>query len=86
MTDEKAGTTSPTSGEPSDNDIIINNLVHGLDIDAATNTDYSVYFVSYAAGDLHLIAGSPAINAGTTTNAPTIDQPVKSRVKGRAAA
>jgi hypothetical protein len=84
VTDEKAGTASPTSGKPSNNDLIINNLVHGLDINAVTNrtesnnlvlarTDYTTYFVNYAAGDLHLRAGSPAINAGTMANAPTID-------------
>jgi hypothetical protein len=68
----------------SDNDIIRNNLAHTLNIGAATHAQvsnnltadaatYSTFFVSYAAGDLHLKAGSPAIDAGTALDAPTTD-------------
>ena len=68
----------------SDNDVIRNNLVHTLDIGAATHaqvsnnltvmaTAYATFFVNYASGDLHLKAGSPAIDAGTTMDAPTTD-------------
>jgi hypothetical protein len=68
----------------SDNDTIRNNLVHTLNIAAATNAHtsnnltanaatYAMFFVNYGAGDLHLKAGSPAIDAGTTMDAPTVD-------------
>jgi hypothetical protein len=71
-------------GSPSDNDIIRNNLVHTLNIGAATHAQvsnnltadaatYSSFFLSYAAGDLHLKAGSPAVDAGTMTDAPGTD-------------
>ncbi len=36
-------------------------------------TATEVYFVDYAHRDLHLKAGSPAIDAGTADNAPAID-------------
>jgi hypothetical protein len=69
-------------GSPSDNDIIRNNLAHTLNIGAATNAHqsnniavsaYTTFFVNYGECDVHLKSGSPAINAGTTTDAPAID-------------
>ena len=34
---------------------------------------YGTSFVNYAASDLHLKAGSPAIGAATQTDAPSLD-------------
>jgi hypothetical protein len=77
-------------GSPSDNDIFRNNLAHIYNIGQATNlrqsnnittsTTYSNYFANYGAGDVHLKSGSPAINAGTATDAPTIDADKAARV------
>jgi hypothetical protein len=76
-------------GSPSDNDTIRNNLTHTLNIGAATNAHqsnniavsaYTTYFVNYGACDVHLKSGSPAINAGTATDAPAIDADKAARV------
>ena len=60
-----------------------NNLAHTFNTAAAADaqhsnnievgTAYASYFVDYAAGDLHLKAGSPAIGTGTTRDAPATD-------------
>ena len=76
ITDQKGGVAT------SNDDILRNNLMSWSDLGDATNlqqgnnivaSDYTDYFANYSGYDLHLKAGSPAINAGTTTNAPNID-------------
>jgi hypothetical protein len=73
--------TAHKNGTPSSGNIVRNNLVSDLAIDsgAATlsnnieTTNYSAYFVNWAAQDLRLKAGSAAIDAGTSTDAPALD-------------
>ena len=71
-------------GTPSKNNVVVNNLVHTLNISAGANTiasnnltvatgAYPSFFLDYAGYDLHLRPGSAAINAGTMANAPTLD-------------
>ena len=81
-TDSEIRIFNEKGGSTSDNDILRNNLAHTLNIGAATNlhqsnniavSSYSTYFVNYGACDVHLKSGSSAINAGTSTDAPTID-------------
>ncbi len=83
-TDSEIRIYNQKDGTPSNNIILRNNLAHVFNIwpdttnltqsnNLTVGTSYSTYFVDWANFDLHLKAGSPAINAGTTTNAPTID-------------
>ncbi|MFI5734878.1 choice-of-anchor Q domain-containing protein [Kribbella sp. NPDC051587] len=88
-TDSEIRLTDQKDGNPSDNDVIRNNLAHAFNTGAATNarhsnnltvgTDYSTYFVDYPAGNVHLKAGSPAIGFGTTTDAPATDADGRAR-------
>jgi hypothetical protein len=88
-TDSEIRLTNQKDGNPSNNNAIRNNLAHRFNTGAATNsrhsnnitvgTAYSTYFVNYPARDVHLKTGSPAIGAGTTTDAPTIDVTGKAR-------
>ncbi|GAA1703853.1 hypothetical protein GCM10009745_59170 [Kribbella yunnanensis] len=87
--DSEIRLTNQKDGTPSDNNVIRNNLAHAFNTGAGTNTRhsnnvtvgtaYSTYFVDYAAGNVHLKPGSPAIGFGTTTDAPTIDADGKTR-------
>jgi hypothetical protein len=90
-TDSEIRVTNEKGGSSSDNDIIRNNLAHTLNIGAATNAHqsnnltvaasaYATFFLNYAAGDVHLKAGSPAIDAGTMTDAPTLDADKAARI------
>ncbi len=88
-TDSEIRITNQKDGTPSNNNILRNNLAHTLNVSAATNlhqsnnitvgTAYSTYFVNYGGYNVHLKSGSPAINAGTTTDAPSIDADRKQR-------
>ncbi|MHA6758443.1 choice-of-anchor Q domain-containing protein [Streptacidiphilus sp. PAMC 29251] len=88
-TDSEIRIYNQKDGTPSNNDILRNNLAHAFNTAQATNlthtnnitvgTAYSTYFVNYGSENLHLKSGSPAINAGTSTNAPTIDADKKAR-------
>lgn len=88
-TDSEIRLTNQKDGNPSDGDVIRNNLAHVFNTGAATNaqhsnnltvgTAYTTYFANYAAGNVHLKSGSPAINAGTTTDAPSTDAEGKAR-------
>lgn len=88
-TDSEIRLTNQKDGNPSDSNVVRNNLAHHFNTGAGTNTlhsnnievgtAYSTYFLDYASRDLHLKAGSPAIGAGTTTDAPTIDADGKAR-------
>jgi Right handed beta helix region/Divergent InlB B-repeat domain len=55
-------------------DVVTNSLISGPDW-AGTNGNMNgdPLFVNAAAGDYHLTAGSPAVNAGTTIRAPSYD-------------
>jgi hypothetical protein len=53
-------------------DEVTNSLIWGPAW-AGGNTTADPHFVNEADGDYHLVAGSPAINAGTTIGAPTDD-------------
>ncbi|MGO1054725.1 choice-of-anchor Q domain-containing protein [Crossiella sp. CA198] len=76
-------------GNPAERNVIRNNLVHKLNIGAAVNTRqsnnitvgtaYDSYFVDHATHDVRLKPGSPAIDAGTPLDAPTIDAGRQSR-------
>lgn len=89
-TDSEIRLTNQKDGTPSSGNILRNNLAHSFNTGAAVNlqhtnnitvgTAYSTYFVNYGANNLHLKSGSPAINAATTTNAPTVDADQKPRV------
>ncbi len=83
-TDSEIRLTDRKDGTPSRSDIVRNNLVHTLNIGAALGTQqsnnltiatgaYGTYFLGYAAGDVHLKQGSPAIGAGTLSDAPALD-------------
>jgi len=83
-TDSELRVFNQKDGTPPNDNIIRNNLAHTLNFApevkvaqsnnlAVSSADYTTFFVNYAAGDLHLKAGSPAINAGTSTDAPSID-------------
>ena len=88
-TDSEIRITNQKDGTPSSNDILRNNLAHSFNTGAAVNlqhsnnitvgTAYSTFFADYGGYNLHLKAGSPAINAGTTANAPSIDADQKQR-------
>jgi hypothetical protein len=74
------------NGTPSTGNNVRNNL--GSDINSGANGNwsnnietqaYTTFFVNYAGFDFHLKSGAPAIGAGTTTNAPTIDLDKKAR-------
>ncbi|WP_046495029.1 choice-of-anchor Q domain-containing protein [Streptomyces odonnellii] len=88
-TDSEIRLTNQKDGTPSNGDIIRNNLARTFNTGAATNTQhsnnitvgtaYSTYFVDHPAGNLHLKPGSPAIGAGTTREAPTLDADRKQR-------
>ncbi|WP_329426893.1 RICIN domain-containing protein [Streptosporangium sp. NBC_01495] len=81
--------TNQKDGTPSNNNIIRNNLARTFNTGAATNsqnsnnitvgTNYSAFFVDHPGGNLHLRQGAPAINAGTTANAPALDADQKTR-------
>ena len=77
-----------SSGSQSFGNTIRNNLTTDLnnvsgvgtvDFNIET-TAYTTHFVNYAAFDFHLKATSPAVNAGTTSLAPTIDYEQQARV------
>lgn len=74
------------NGTASTGNSVRNNL--GSDINSGANgtwsnniqtTAYTDFFVNYAAFDFHLKSTAPAVGAGTTTDAPTIDLDKKSR-------
>lgn len=73
--------TAHKNGTPSSGNIVRNNLVSDLAIDAGAatmsnnieSTNYAAYFVNWAGRDLRLKAGSAAIDAGTSVNAPSLD-------------
>lgn len=81
--------TDQKDGNPSDNNVVRNNLAHEFSTGAATNTRhsnnltvgtaYTDHFVDYAAGNVHLRAGSSAIGFATTTDAPSTDADGKAR-------
>ncbi|MGA9762861.1 MAG: choice-of-anchor Q domain-containing protein [Gaiellaceae bacterium] len=55
-------------------DVLTNSLISGLGWAGANgNINSDPLFVNASAGDYHLMAGSPAINAGTTIGAPGFD-------------
>lgn len=73
---------SEKGGNPSERNVIRNNLVRTLTISAAVDsrqsnnivvTDPAAHFVNHAQHDVHLKAGSSAIDAGTTQDAPALD-------------
>ncbi|GAA0940583.1 hypothetical protein GCM10009554_31420 [Kribbella koreensis] len=82
-TDSEIRLTNQKDGTPSDHNVVRNNLAHHFNTGAATNTQhsnnievgtaYTTYFANYPALDVHLKPGSPAIDAGTPTDAPTTD-------------
>ena len=73
--------TAHKNGTASSGNIVRNNLVSDLAIDAGAatmsnnieTTNYAAHFVNWAGRDLRLRAGSSAIDAGTSTNAPALD-------------
>jgi hypothetical protein len=87
--DSEIRLTNQKDGNPSERDVVRNNLAHHFNTAAATDAahsnnievglNYSTYFANYPAADLHLKAGSPAIGAATTTDAPSIDASGKTR-------
>jgi hypothetical protein len=68
-------------GTASSGNIIRNNLATDYSVDAGAAVqdhnleirDYPLYFRDYEQGDLHLRAGSPAIDAGSAESAPAAD-------------
>ena len=74
--------TAHKTGSASTGNLVRNNLVSDLQIDAGTSmvdhniesTNYSALFANWAGRDLRLKAGSPAIDAGIDTLAPVIDR------------
>lgn len=73
--------TAHKDGTASTGNIVRNNLVSDLALDAGSSTasnniettNYSAFFVNWAAHDVRLKAGSAAIDAGTSVDAPAID-------------
>lgn len=75
-------------GTASTGNVVRNNITPTLDIPASiaaldhnlVTSDYAAVFVDYTHFDLHLRPGSPAINAGSAVDAPTVDRDGKPRV------
>ncbi len=69
------------NGMPSTNNVIRNNLATDYSVTAGAavmdhnieSTDYARYFRDYAHGDLRLLEGCPAIDAGSSNAAPATD-------------
>jgi hypothetical protein len=83
-TDSELRLTDRKDGTPSKNNVVRNNLVHVLNIGKAQGTQqsnnlavgtdhYLTFFIDQPGGDLRLKPGSPAIGAGTKTDAPPLD-------------
>ena len=76
-------------GTPSSNCLIRNNLTTDLDAGEGVKSDhnmivssYALFFVDASNFDFHLNKNSPAVDAGTTTSAPTIDMEGTARPQG----
>lgn len=70
------------NGTPSSGNIVVNNIARSFNLTGVTtnssnlavnSTNYASYFVDAANLDFRLVSGSPAIDAGTSTAAPSID-------------
>src|SRR6185295_595864 len=73
--------TAHKNGTGSTGNIVRNNLVSDLALDAGSSTssnniettNYAAFFLNWAAHDVRLKAGAAAIDAGTSLDAPAID-------------
>lgn len=84
--------TAHKNGSVSSGNLVRNNLVSDLSISGNANTtdhnlettNYAAHFVNWAGRDLRLKAGSTAIDAGSSTEAPLIDLLKAARPAGAA--
>jgi parallel beta-helix repeat protein len=80
--------TAHKNGKPATGNLVRNNFTSSMSNDAHIGTadfnivakNYTSHFVNYAGFDFHLKSNSPAINAGSNINTPTIDLAKKGRV------
>ncbi|MBI2946817.1 MAG: right-handed parallel beta-helix repeat-containing protein [Verrucomicrobia bacterium] len=80
------GVFAHKNGTPSSGNTIRNNLATDFSLSGTFTSDFNIetaaytsHFVNYAGFDFHLKSGSTAINAGTTSLAPTIDLDKRTR-------
>ncbi|MDX9719337.1 MAG: right-handed parallel beta-helix repeat-containing protein [Myxococcota bacterium] len=79
-------------GRPAENCIVRNNLTTALSLDAeGVSEDHNLiiddpaaFFVDHLSHDLHLLAGSPAVDAGSADGAPATDHDGLPRALGTA--
>jgi parallel beta-helix repeat protein len=84
--------TAHKDGRPSDNVVVRNNLATDYDVSGTnitqdhnvtlTSSTLAAYFVNPNAFNLHLKVGSPAIDAGSATLAPSLDRDRVARPQG----
>ncbi|WP_309384617.1 choice-of-anchor Q domain-containing protein [Cerasicoccus frondis] len=79
-------------GSLSSGNLVVNNIARSISLVGSTSshnlsvdpTDYALYFMDSANYDVRLISGSPAIDAGTSSNAPSEDIAGDPRPQGAA--